>query len=72
MAMMQACMGVSYGIGIMTIGSIGDTIGLRAAFSIGAAGLALGFWALTVRSTRWRAAVDDDQLIVERRLELAH
>jgi MFS family permease len=72
MAMMQACMGVSYGIGIMTIGSIGDAIGLRAAFAIGAAGLALGFWALTVRSTRWRAAVDDDQLLVERRLELAH
>lgn len=71
MAMMQACMGVSYGIGILTIGSIGDAIGLRAAFVIGAVGLAVGFWALTARSANWRTAVDAGDTLVKRQLELA-
>ena len=58
MAMMHASLGVSYGIGIMIIGSIGDAVGLRIAFVSGAGALALGFWALTMRSSMWRAAID--------------
>ena len=58
MAMMHAALGVSYGIGIMVIGAIGDAIGLRIAFVMGACGLVLSFWLLTVKSSNWRNAID--------------
>lgn len=71
MAMMQACMGVSYGIGIITIGVIGDLFGLRVAFVVGAIGFAVGFWLLTLRSHRWRHAIDAGDHAMAQRLELA-
>jgi MFS family permease len=72
MALMQACMGVSYGIGILTIGIIGDVFNLHVAFGVGAVGLPVGFWLLTVRSRRWRDALDgNDPAPIERRPALA-
>ncbi len=58
MSLMQACMGVSYGTGLMFIGSIGDLTDLRLAFVIGAAAMPLGFLVITRRSRHWRRAVD--------------
>lgn len=58
MAMMQASMGVSYGVGILTIGTIGDLVNLHVAFAIGAAGLPIGFAVLAHRSRQWRQALD--------------
>ncbi len=58
LATMQACMGVSYGIGLLTIGSIGDALGLRTAFVVGALGMAAGSVAIVRRSARWRRALD--------------
>jgi MFS family permease len=58
MAVMQASMGISYGIGLLFIGSLGDVVNLHAAFGIGAALLLVGFLLLTRRSRNWRAAVD--------------
>jgi MFS family permease len=58
MSIMQAAMGVSYGIGLLFIGAIGDAVNLRVAFGIGAALLLVGFGALTARSRGWRVAID--------------
>jgi MFS family permease len=58
MAVMQASMGISYGIGLLFIGSLGDVVNLHAAFGIGAALMLVGFLALTLRSRNWRVAVD--------------
>jgi MFS family permease len=58
LSMMQATMGVSYGIGLVLIGAIGDLANLRTAFVIGAVLMPIGFWAITLRSSAWRAAVD--------------
>ena len=58
MAMMQACMGISYGIGILLIGALGDIFDLPTAFLFGAITMPLGFWAFTRRSKAWRLAVD--------------
>lgn len=72
MSLMQACMGVSYGIGLMFIGTIGDLANLRIAFGVGAVCLPLGFVALTHRSRRWRAAIDgSDPVPAGRRTALA-
>jgi len=72
MAMMQAFMGVSYGVGILTIGLIGDLFNLHVAFAVGAAGLPIGFWLLTLRSRHWRDALNgSDPLPIERRAALA-
>ena len=72
MALMQACMGVSYGVGIMTIGVIGDLVNLRAAFGIGAVGLLAGFWFVTRRSRQWREALNgNDPLPIQTRPALA-
>lgn len=54
----QALMGVSYGVGLIVIGSIGDLAGLRVAFFSGAVALLVGCWALSTRSRDWRTAVD--------------
>ena len=58
MSLMQACMGVSYGIGLMFIGTIGDLANLHVAFLVGAILLPIGFAALTRRSRHWKRAVD--------------
>ncbi|MEY4173249.1 MAG: hypothetical protein RI900_414 [Actinomycetota bacterium] len=58
MAIMQASMGISYGIGLLFIGSIGDLSSLHVAFVTGAVLLSAGFWALTRRSPNWRRAFD--------------
>ncbi len=58
MSIMQASMGVSYGIGLLFIGSLGDAFNLHIAFLIGAVLILVGFALLTWRSRHWRAAVD--------------
>lgn len=63
MSIMQASMGVSYGIGLLFIGSIGDAANLRLAFVVGAVLLLVGFAALTARSRNWRDAIDGDEVL---------
>jgi MFS family permease len=58
LAFNQANMGVSYGLGLVLVGSIGDLAGLRTAFLLAAVAYPLGFLALTRRSTNWRRALD--------------
>lgn len=58
MAMMQTCMGTSYGIGLIVVGAIGDLIDLRVAFGLGAIGMPIAFAWLTRRSRHWRRAID--------------
>ena len=58
LAIQQASMGTSYGIGLLMIGAIGDLTSLRVAFSVGAVSLVMCFVALTIRSRHWRAALD--------------
>ena len=58
MSIMQAAMGISYGVGLLFIGSIGDATNLHLAFGVGAILLLVGFGALTLRSRHWRTAVD--------------
>jgi len=60
LSVMQAAMGISYGLGLLFVGSLGDLINLRVAFSIGATLTLLAFAALTIRSRNWRAAVDGE------------
>lgn len=54
----QAAMGSCYGIGIVWIGLVGDTLGLRAGFFAGAAALALLSLLLVRALPFWRDAVD--------------
>ena len=63
MALMQACTGTSYGIGILTIGLVGDLVNLHVAFGVGAVGLLAGCWALRQRSSGWRSAIDGEELV---------
>ena len=58
MSIMQAAMGISYGVGLLFIGSIGDATNLHLAFGVGAVLLLVGFGLLTLRSRHWRTAVD--------------
>ena len=58
LAIQQASMGTSYGIGLLMIGALGDLTSLRVAFSVGAVSLVACFVALTIRSRHWRAALD--------------
>jgi len=59
MSIMQASMGISYGLGLLFIGTIGDAMSLRVAFGVGACLIVVGFVALTRRSRNWRLAFDD-------------
>lgn len=58
LAIQQASMGTSYGIGLLMIGALGDLTSLRVAFTVGAVSLVACFVALTIRSRHWRAALD--------------
>lgn len=64
MSIMQASMGVSYGIGLLFIGLIGDALNLHVAFLIGAALIVVGFGVITWRSPHWRAAVDGNEVLL--------
>jgi MFS family permease len=57
-SIMQAATGVSYAVGLLFIGSIGDATNLHFAFGAGAVLLLVGFGLLTLRSRHWRTAVD--------------
>lgn len=58
LSVMQAAMGISYGIGLLFIGTLGDLINLHVAFVVGSALTAGAFALLTVRSRNWRTAID--------------
>jgi MFS family permease len=58
MSLMQATFGITYGIGLLFIGTIGDLINLHVAFATGAVIGVSGFWLLTLRARNWRAAID--------------
>ena len=58
MSIMQASMGVSYGLGLLFVGAIGDLTNLHVAFVVGAVLILVGFAALTHRSRNWRGAYD--------------
>ena len=63
MSIMQAAMGISYGIGLLFIGSIGDATSLRVAFAVGATLLVVSFGLLTLRSRHWREAIDGAEVL---------
>lgn len=63
MSIMQAAMGVSYGIGLLFIGAIADATNLHLAFGVGSVLLLVGFGVLTVRSRGWRAAIDGAEVL---------
>jgi MFS family permease len=58
MSLMQATFGVTYGIGLLFVGAIGDAVSLRVGFLVGDAIALLGFWLITLRARHWRAAID--------------
>lgn len=58
MSVMQAAMGISYGVGLLFIGSLGDLINLHVAFIVGSVLTAGAFALLTTRSRSWRTAID--------------
>ncbi|MEP7201272.1 MAG: MFS transporter [Ilumatobacteraceae bacterium] len=58
MSIMQAAMGISYGLGLLFIGAVGDATNLHLAFGVGAILMVVGFGLLTLRSRHWRTAVD--------------
>ncbi len=58
MSLMQATFGITYGVGLLFIGAIGDLINLHVAFATGAVIGVSGFWLLTLRARNWRAAID--------------
>lgn len=60
MSIMQASMGLSYGVGLLFIGSIGDAQNLRVAYSMGAILLLAGFAVIARVLPGWRAALDGE------------
>lgn len=63
MSIMQATLGVSYGLGLLIIGAIGDATTLRVAFAVGAIGGIAAFGALTLRARHWRQALDGPPVV---------
>jgi MFS family permease len=66
MSIMQATLGVSYGIGLLVIGAIGDLTSLRVAFAFGAVAGLSAFGLLTLRARHWRAALDGAEQVAPR------
>jgi len=64
MSIMQAATGISYGIGLLVIGIIGDTVNLHVAFGFGAVMMLAGFALITWRSRHWRTAIDGRDPVV--------
>jgi predicted MFS family arabinose efflux permease len=60
MSLMQATFGITYGLGLLFIGAIGDLVNLHVAFATGAVIGLVGFWLLTMRARNWRAAIDGE------------
>ncbi len=58
MSLMQATFGITYGIGLLAIGVLGDLTNLHIAFSTGAVIAVAGFAVITRRARNWRAAID--------------
>jgi len=58
MSLMQASMGICYGLGLLFIGFIGDMRGLRTAFTVGAVLTVVTFALLTRFLPSWRSDVD--------------
>jgi MFS family permease len=58
MSLMQASMGISYGIGLMFIGGLGDLTSLRVAFLAASVLVLIGWTGLRMRSRHWRRAFD--------------
>ena len=65
MSLMQATLGISYGLGLLFVGILGDAISLRFAFATGAVIGLTGFWMLTIRARNWRAAIDGTTVALE-------
>ena len=66
MSIMQASMGVSYGIGLLAIGTIGDLASMRIGFGIGAVMMVVAFSAFVRIVAGWRASFDGDVVVAER------
>jgi MFS family permease len=71
MSIAQAAQGVSYGIGLLFISSIGDATNLHLAFGVGSVLLLTGFGLITLRSRHWRAAVDGQEAVRRPNIALA-
>lgn len=63
MSIMQATLGVSYGLGLLLIGLIGDLSSLRVAFAVGAVAGLTAFGLLTLRARHWRVALDGEPVV---------
>jgi len=68
MSLMQATFGITYGVGLLFVGAIGDTIDLRVGFIVGAVIALAGFYGITVRARNWRAAIDGTETLVQAEL----
>ena len=68
MSLMQATLGVTYGIGLLFVGAIGDAVSLRVGFLVGDAIALLGFWLITLRARHWRAAIDGTETLARAEL----
>ncbi len=58
MSLMQATFGITYGVGLLAIGVLGDATNLHVAFAAGAVTAMIGFGLITLRARNWRAAID--------------
>jgi predicted MFS family arabinose efflux permease len=58
MSLMQATFGITYGVGLLAIGVLGDATNLHVAFAAGALTAMIGFGLITLRARNWRAAID--------------
>jgi len=68
MSLMQATFGITYGIGLLFIGALGDLINLHVAFATGAVIGLVGFWLLTMRARNWRSAIDGEVVVADLQL----
>jgi len=59
LSIFQAFAGVTYGLGLLFLGWLGDTADLRVAFLVGAALSLIGCWTLALRASGWQLSIDD-------------